>query len=396
MPTITSSKGTGNLSTNRVRISMAEGIALLNPNENPFTLLTQKYSKIAIGSYIRRWLTDVLRPEVDQINYSTGYASDATSLVVDNGDYFAVGDLHRVFDSGEVLLTTAISTDTLTVTRNWPGAGSGEPGYNVALVDDDYLEFIGNVNEEGATAPAAIHTLEVEYSNLSQIQRTVLELTNTDIAMLMHGEQDLPYEVRKKGIEHARKVEFQHLFGGKPKSDTSGTHPKRGAAGIWWFLRKYGDADRVKSESEITESEFMTWIMHCFRYGSPTKFLYAPPLLIEAISRWGYAKLELHMGEETGGIAIHKWATPHGNTINIINHKMLEGPAVGTAGGHAFLLDMNDIKYCHVRGRDTALLMGREANDADKKKQEYLVESTLQMKNFKHHGYLYGFTSFAA
>ncbi len=394
MPTmIRGQKGTQNLSTYRIKYSIAEGIALVEPNANPVTYLSQKMNKIAIGARKRSWLTDVYRPEFAQVNGGT--TTTDTEITVDTASYFAEGDIWRVHDTGETVYVTAVDTsgNTLAVTRNFGTMTSGEPGYRAAITDNDWLEFIGNTLLEGTTAPTAMHTTEVQYDNYTQIQRTVLKLTNDDVAMLVYGAQDLPYEVKKKAKEHSRKVEKQHLWGAKPLAE-SGTTPAQ-SGGLWWFLRKYGSSGRVKTETDITEDEFLTWVRHCFRYGSGNKVLYASPLMLEAISRWAGNHLQIKSGDSKWGLNIQKLITPHGN-LGIVNHKDLEGPVEGGGSyNHAFILDMDDITYCHVKGRDTALLTGRQANDADENMQEYLVESCLQIKNFNWHGYLYGYTSFS-
>jgi len=400
LPTVTQltrtdrGRATNDLSSERMARSIANRIALLNSNENPFTLMTSKFGKISVGSTKRSWITDEIRPEVDQINDGGNYTDGDTVITVDNGTYFAAGDLWRVFDSGETLYVTSVSGDNVTFVRAYGGATGGEPGTATALLDNDYLEFVGNTISEGATSPAALHTLEVQYDNYTQIQRTALHLTNTEIAALMEAEQDLPYEVRKKGIEHMRKLERQNIFGGKPYSD--GTNDRRQAGGLFWFLRKYSGSGRVATATTITESAFLTWVRHCFRYGSARKVLYASPVLLEAMSRWAGNHLHIKSGKQVFGVSVKTWHTPHGD-LAVINHKMLEGPVEGGGtNNHAFIVDMDDIRWCYLRGRDTAFLKDRQLPDADAKRQEYLTEGTLQIKTFKKHGYYYGFTGFTA
>ena len=400
MPTVTqiarTDRGiaTNDMSTYRIRLSIADRIALLDPNQNPATVMFQQYSKIAIGSTKRSWLADELRPEVDTINGACT-TTTVTEITVDNISYFAPGDLWRHYTSGEVLYVSGTAAGSIIeIDRNVGTATSGEPGYPVAMLDGDYLEFIGNTLSEGTTSPVALHTEEVQYDNYTQIQRTVLHLTNTEIAMLMHGEQALPYDVRKKGIEHGRKIERQHIFGAKPYNDT--TEDKRASGGLFWWIKKYAGSGRVATATTLTEDAFLTWVRHVFRYGGSRKVLFAPPVMLEALSRWAGAHLQMKSTEKMFGVDVQKWITPHG-MVPIVNHKMLEGPAEG--GGtynHAFLVDLDDITYCYVKGRDTAFLTGREQPDADAKRQEYLTESTLQVKNPKYHGYFYGFTRFAA
>jgi hypothetical protein len=63
------------------------------------------------------WQQDDLEPRFDAINNGAGYSNSATSLVVDNGAYFAQHYLVKVTRTGEVIRVTAVSSNTLTVVR---------------------------------------------------------------------------------------------------------------------------------------------------------------------------------------------------------------------------------------------------------------------------------------
>lgn len=400
MPTIrTAPVASDEHTTNKYKISMHNSIALRDENKNPFTSILMRLKKKSIRNTTRRWLTDVFRPITDTLNGAVASIAE-TTWTVDNPDFHQPGDLLQVFDSREVAEVVSISGSDMTMLRNVVNASSGEPGYPTALLDEDYITRIGNTNREGARAPGAKHTLEVEYSNVSQIQRTVLHLTNTHIQMLSNVEQPLPYELMKKTREHKDDLEFQHLFGMKPRTiaSTGSTKAKRYAAGADWYLRKYGDASRVVSITTVTEDSFMDWIRHVYRYGESNKKTgFFPPILIDGIMRWAVNHLQVFTDTKVFGIDIKKWRHPHGPDLGIINHKRLEGPVEGgSAYNNAFIFEFGDLSYCYVMGRDTALLTGREANDEDATKQELLTESCLEMLNFHFHGEMYGFTGFAA
>lgn len=404
MPTIkTGARGTADLSTNRLVVDIASGISLLDPNENPMTYVSKKVGTVAAKQPKHSWLEDVLQPEVDQVNLGGGYTSVATGVVVDNISYYAVGDLVRVARTNEVVKVTdksAVGSAFIVVARNYPGVGSTATGYNVALVDNDYLQIFSNVNEEGATSPTAKSTVEVQYDNYTQIVRTVFDVTETERNSLMNGEQDLPFQTRKKGIEHSRKLEYMFKFGLPGVLTGTNGKPERTAAGCWWFIKQYAPAAQVVTQAILTEGEFNDWLRACFRYGSAQKMLYAAPLILSAIEKWGMAKLNLMTGNSTYGLNITKWVSPHG-TLGIVNDKMLEGPDASTnaaigGGAMAFILDMKDVKYVPLRNRDTKLKTDIQANDADKYTCEYITEATMEIKLAADHGVLYGVTSFAA
>jgi hypothetical protein len=61
----------------------------LEPEAAPLTVFTKKLSKKRTVNPAFNWLEDELAPRFDQVNNGAGYASGATSIVVDNGAYFA-------------------------------------------------------------------------------------------------------------------------------------------------------------------------------------------------------------------------------------------------------------------------------------------------------------------
>lgn len=393
--TITALRSTADLSTQRLVVDIADKIALLDPNENPMTLLSKRIGKRVAKQPKVSWLEDVLQPEIDAVNYSTGYASDATGIVVDNSAYFAVGDIVQVFDSYELMKVTSVGTNYIGVVRNYPGVGASVTGYNTALVDNDWLIRMGNANEEGATAPTARSTKETQVDNYTQIFRDPFELTETELNSLMHADQDLPYQIRKRGIEHMRAIEYATWFGIPSAATGSGGKPARTMGGIWYYMKENASAARVVSNATPSKAEFLAWIRDGFRYGSRNKVLFACPILMSAFEAWGIADLQTRPSDGTYGINITRWVSPHGN-IAIVNHKMLEGPNPGTVGGWAFLLDMEKIRYVALRNRDTKLLTGRQANDQDSYEAEYLTECSLEFKNPECHSVLYGITGWDA
>jgi hypothetical protein len=161
-----------------------------------------------------------------------------------------------------------------------------------------------------------------------------------------------------------------------------------------WFIRTYAGSNRVKTDTTMTADVMWSWIRHCFRYGGANKVLFAPPMMVEFINRLSINHLQLTPSDNRYGLNMQNliWANCK---LGLVQDKQLEGPVEG--GGtynYAFIVDLDDLAWCYVRGRDTALLTGRQANDADEYLAEYLTEGCLQIKNFKWHGMWYGFTGY--
>lgn len=170
MPTIKSGvRSTADLSTQRLVVDIADGIALLDPNENPMTLLTRKVGKRVAKQPKFSWLEDVLQPETDQLNMAGNALITDTELTVDDGTKFTAGQLWQVFDSYEIMHVDSVAGNVITVTRNYPGVTAGQTGYQTALTDNDWFIKIGNANSEGSGAPTALSTVEEQVDNYTQI-----------------------------------------------------------------------------------------------------------------------------------------------------------------------------------------------------------------------------------
>lgn len=164
---ITGTRDTANILQAKKKIDMSNTIALLQPSATPLISLLKQFkqnTKPATNPKFS-WMEDDLGARWDAVNNGAGYDDSTTSIVVDNGNYFSVGDVIKVPRTSEVMLVTAVnnSTDTLTVTRGY-GVTSA-----AAIVDNDPIVIIGNANEEGSGKREIKTTKEVEVYNYTQL-----------------------------------------------------------------------------------------------------------------------------------------------------------------------------------------------------------------------------------
>ena len=351
MPTMVAGvRARADLSTNREDSEFERGIAVLDPNENPFTLATQDMQKAGSATIDYNWLEDELVPETDTINYGAGYDAASTALIVDNGTRFALADLVMHNASREVMLITAISTNTLTVIRDY-GSAEGWTEYDGAPADGEYLTVIGNALEQGHPIPTIRSTKEVQLTNYCQDQRTPIGISEVAAASAMRGEQDWPLQRRKAGISHQRKLEYQN-FWGRPYVGDKGLYldadsPSNAAptmgGGINHFIAENAPAAQKLDETELTSDEFQDSMEQVFEYGSGLKFCYCPPKLRTALDKWGITKLNTFVRDTVYGMAVGRWLSSHGEVV-FITHKMLKNPE-STDWLYSFALDMEEVKW---------------------------------------------------
>ena len=407
LPSITMVSGVkaeSNFSTNRVKPDFAEGIALLDPNENPLTLMMTRLPRGTSGSLTHRWLFDQLVPETDQINFSTGYSNSATGFVVDNASRFALGDVVRINRLNENVLVTSVGSTFIGVVRDFGQSTESWTAAAGSVVDNDWLTILNNAFMAGFALPTVRSTQEVEQVNYLQEIRTPFAVTEKAADAVVFGEDQWPYEMRKAGITHQRKQEYQHIWG-KPYRGTRGLAsttnltPETGG-GVFHYVTEYAPAVNKKVASEINEADWDRWVRHCFRYGSREKLLLAAPIFFEAFEYWGKTKLQTFTAEKTSyGLDIVRWISPHG-TINLVIHKMLEDPAAaGSDGATALLLDMADLKrITYNTSGETRMrtLTPYEATGETVKKAEYQTISCLELRRAAHHGVWTGALTIAA
>ena len=356
---ITTDKARANFATNREDPDFETGIGLLDPNENPFTLATMDMGKRSSQTVDFHWFEDELVPETDTVNGAI--TTTITALVVDNGDRFVVGDLVMVNRTREVVLVTTISSDTLTVVRDY-GQGEGWTTQLANIDDGAVLTRVGTAYEQGHPLPSRQSTQEVENKNYCQDQRTPMGISEIADASAQRGRDDWPFQQEKGGISHMRKLEYMN-FWGKPYvgdkglyvSGTGNTLPTA-AGGINHFIVTNSLSAQKLDETELTQDEFQDFMEPVFEFGSRIKFCYCPPRLRTALDKWGITKLNSFVTDTMFGIAVGRWVSSHGEVV-FITHKMLNNADAPTNDWfYAFFLDMEEVKWVTLQERGSTRL----------------------------------------
>ncbi len=391
-------------STNREHLNFAEGIALLDPNENPFTLMAMKFGKKTTGNMKHSWFEDVLVSEVDTAD--TVASTVTTDIGVDNIDRWAVGDIGMLEASREVVLVTVVSSGTgaatLTAVRNYGATSGAYTPISVAITDGLDITIIGNAFEQGHALPTLKSTTEVQMNNWCQDVRTPFGLTEIAAAAAVRGEADWPYQMRKSGISHMRKLDWMAMFG-RPMPGagtlyaTLNNEPST-SGGMWHFLTggtgfSGTGSDRLAEQAVLTKAEFLTWVRHAFQYGSRDKVAFVSGIFREQLDTWGISDLQTFTDTKVYGIDVGKWVSSHG-TIAFVTHKMLDGHT--GLGGMCFLIDMAEVKfvtYSNIGSTRLRTLKPYEADGSTVKKAEFQTIATLEVKNPEKHACLYGMTS---
>lgn len=379
---ISTVRSTGNVTAVRRVVDIANKIDVLEPDSAPFLTLTKKISKRVAINPDFKWMEEEALVKTDAVNYATGYTTTETSVVVDDGTKFRGGDVIKSVASGEQMLVSSVSTNTLTVVRGWGSTAAAN------IANDAVLLIVGNANAEHASKRTMKIADQTPRTNYTQIFRTPFGISRTAENSEMYGGKDLKHQRMTQLIEHEKERERAFWFG-EPKEDTTGAQPVRATGGADYWI----STNATNMQGTMTEAEFEGWLRTAFRYGSKTKYLFAAPIFLSAISSWAKSALFVAPKDQTYGINIKQWLTPFG-TLNIVLQNLFAETTV--YAGYAYLIDIDGLEYRYLANSDTKLKTNIQANDADGEEDEYLTECGLGFNNEKKSAVAYNVTDYAA
>ena len=193
-------------------------IGIVSPYETPLLDALGDPLRAATSTH-HEWLEDELLPNKDSIDDSSiSSPSTETDFDVANGSRFRVGDQIQVEGSQELMLVTAVSTDTLTVVRGYAGTTAED------LVDGQVINILGNASLEGADKPAVRFSNRSRCGNYTQIFASTVEVSGTDIAAGQLGLSDeMDYQKQERLRELIRDLENTVVNGGEPSSNAQGS-----------------------------------------------------------------------------------------------------------------------------------------------------------------------------
>jgi len=365
-----------------LRVIDFSGIFLLEPTQNPFTLILSQTAKEVTENPEFTISEDAYFERFTRVNHSSGYQASLTSLEVDDADVFQAGDLILVTRTEEEMQVSSSNTtsNTIVVTRGAAGTTAA------ALVDNDELLNLGASNAENATSRQAMVTLKTEKTNYTQIFRRSIEFSRTQLNSRNYGQDRMDFERRKTAEEVARDIEYSFMFGSKSQTVGGAGDVERTTDGL---LNLITENVTDLSGASLLEADFEAVLRDVFEYGSERKLAIGSPLFNSIISEYSKAKLETRIGESTYGIKITDYLSPHGS-LSILEHRMLKGDVFGA---WCWILDLDAIKYRFLTDSDVQLKTNIQPNDQDGQKDEIIGEVGLHLEHDKKHALLYNFTT---
>ncbi len=300
-------------------------------------------------------------------------------------------------------------------------APTADVDYDAATTGNEIL-VIGNAFAEGAlsvSSSAALSTLNVynapiNPSNYTQIFRTPYQITGTALktSAKFDVEGIFPDMAKEGAVNHMREQEFAFIFG-SARQFSSGSNIVRSTGGVLYFLRLWEAADSIyrggtgasaiTSDSDdnkriITNSSgvlsintYNTYLERIFRNvknkNNEILALCGSGFLLTLNQAYeGKAVLQSSIPlTDTYGMNVVGHQTPFGKVWYKTHPLMSLNPTLRYNG---LFLDVGNLKYRPLAGRDTELLKNRQPNNADYIEHEWLTEAGLEVDAPEAHMYL--------
>ncbi|MDP7637272.1 MAG: DUF5309 family protein [Phycisphaerae bacterium] len=382
-------RGTGEFSVDFRPTNYRQLFTLLEPNGTaPLQALLSMASSESTDDPKFNHFRDELPDRVLRINNSGGYNTSATAMVVDSSDdtaFVVTGTIIVNVRTGEVMRASAnanTTTHTLTVER-----GIGNSGTGVAMLDNDYLAIAGFADSEGGTAPDPISFDPTTDYNYTQIFKMAVSVSGTlQNTYLRTGDKE--QEQLTKALKlHMGDMERAFFFGKRAEQNGSTAQPTRYTGGLTNMITNVVDAaSAFATANKITEKEFDRKLVEdIFAYGSAEKVAFCGAKVVANMQEIGKNRWTPQQVSGSYGVSMTRYATFAGDLLVHLHPMFRQVPGMEDA---MIILDMPNLNYRYMKGRDTQLIRDVHTNDFDGVKHQYLSECGLEMLQGKPHYYI--------
>lgn len=373
-------RSTATLNTEtRAERDVEDALQQLEPNEGPLTTVLSMLGAEASHNSKIEWFEDQLLPDFDVL--TVALAVGDVTMTVTNYAYFRQNDLVRINDYEVVRVTATPTTTVVAIKRAYSDipATAAPSGSRLWITSDAAAEMDSYRDQ--------LTTQKVPKYNLTQMLKTPISFTGSELGTDTYAGVDLDQERAKAMIEHKKKME-KALIIGRPYNDLTGAEPVRAQGGLDYYIQT-----NVKDVSGgFTELEFEDFVRINRRYGSPEKTIIGSPKFIQSINGFQRSKLQTRSEEETYGVTMTEYKNA-GLRLMLVEEKLLTNRDLNDLtgiAGYAYLVDFQYLKLKHLKGRATELWENVQNPGVDGEIDEYRTEFALQMGLDQVHGKLTG------
>jgi len=382
MTAITGLRGTGQFGTEFRPTNYRELFTLLEPNGTaPLQALLSMAGSESTDDPKYNHFRDELPNRTLTVNGAIANTT-GTTITVDNDDdeaFVVAGTILQNQTTGEIMRATAdanLSANTIAVERNIGGTSH-------QIADDAVLVIAGHADQEGGTSPTAISFDPTTDFNFTQIFKTAVQVSGTlQNTYLRTGDKE--QEQLTKALKlHMGDIERAMFFGKRHEANGSTASPTRFTGGLLNQITNVTDgASFGASANTITEKEFDRLLIETiFAFGSSEKVAFCGARVISNLMEIGKNRWQPTQIDNAYGVSLTRYTTYAGDLL-VYMHPMFRQTGMTE---EMIILDMGELKFRYLQGRDTQLIRDIQAPDFDGVKHMYMTECGLEMTQAKVH-----------
>ena len=392
-------RGTGDWATDERPKNFREMILWRNPNgQTPLTALLSKMKSESTNDPEYAWYEEELNALRLQVNFTTGYSTTDTSIVVTSnvtdatdvvaGDIFLVEKALTTAYNHEIIIASSVTNSTTVVFTRAQSGTTAAP-----IANNTYLTKIGNAFAEGTGAPSASTRNPTKMYNLCQIFKTTYDITNTAKGTKTRTGDPIKNDKKRKMFDHSVAMELAFLFGKRYETTGSNGKPLRFTGGLLWALSQYASSMITAFTTTPTETTFTDAVYKVFDYDSGAgdeRIVFAGNGFLNSLNKLAASQTRTRVNFDglidVYGMKLQRWVLPQG-TIYVKSHPLFNTHARFT--NDAAIIDPSALKFRYMR--DTTFKDNIQANDADETKGQWLTEAGLEANHLKTMGWISNF-----
>lgn len=393
----TAQKFVSEVATDRLIIDMADEIEELDPNAGPLTLLLRRLNSAPCTQEKVEWMESELEDRWCTIATAVG-STTTTTIGMSSSTVFHKWDVGIIPATGMKFIVTdtpalAMPVEILDV------------GDEVTTGTGKNILKLSNALDEGGEAVAPYEGTVSTVTNMVQIFEQSWQVSESLIHSALYGGDELARLTAEKRIEHERDIEFNLFFGHLGDNDATSVADVVGQinlmGGVDYFLTESSSGAQITDvDGSLTESAWMGWLANLYKYQSDKpRYVFAPALLLRALSTWAGGKLNMVPSDKTYGIAINQYLHPFGGPCYLINNRRVLSYGEDTTKvayeGCAYGLCLDYLKLRPQEGLNTKLYTNIQDPGARRRRDKITSYLSMEVRLPEVHGKIHGITGIA-
>jgi hypothetical protein len=328
--------------TTTTKRTVSNFISLITPQDIPCISYfgTNNQSKFKMQNFPNHkyeWLEDTLRPRAATLNEAMDTTETGMDVSSGHGVRFKIGDVWRSDETGELILVTAVTAGSDTVTtviRNWNNAdGSGAEGTaGSSITNGTGLTYLFNTRLEGADSDASTWTTPTSPYNYSQILQQEIKVSGSEQdATSRYGLSDqYEYQLKKwlggagsgggrQGRAGDLMIDLENTFFYGQKVQRTST--VRGAMGGFEAFVTSNISSNSGTARVLTQKLLEDQLQNIWSAGGMPDVIICNAFQKRLISSFYSGSVRTERTERTGGVVIDTIQTEFGNYDVMLNRR---------------------------------------------------------------------------